>query len=365
MLDAKVIRESLSLKDITKIVTSLGSKEPKGDKITFLIFQTVCHNHSGKGSYKLYYYEESKQFHCYTECGESFNVFELVMKNKGFGFYEAVSYVASVTGKYIEQNNGLKNSLIIDDWDFISNYNYISSKPSKLKPIPKSILKFYDDLYYEGWINEGIDIEAMKTYNIKFDISRNKIVIPHYDIDGELVGIRGRALNEWEVEDGKKYMPMYIKEICYAHNLGVNLYGLHKTKETIRRLRKAIIFEGEKSVYLCEKMYGDNNFSVACCGSSITTFQRNILLDLGVEEIIVALDKQYHKDNTEESENYAKKLVGVVKKFVPYFKVYILWDTENLLDFKDAPCDKGQEVLEKLMKNKIEINEEVIESYEI
>ena len=38
---------------------------------------------------------------------------------------------------------------------------------------------------------------------------------------------------------------------------------------------------------------------------------------------------------------------------LPYFNVYVLWDTKGLLDYKDSPCDKGREVLLELMKNKI------------
>lgn len=42
-------------------------------------------------------------------------------------------------------------------------------------------------------------------------------------------------------------------------------------------------------------------------------------------------------------------------KFTPFMRVYVLWDTKGLLDFKDSPADKGKEVLEELMSNKIEI----------
>ena len=34
---------------------------------------------------------------------------------------------------------------------------------------------------------------------------------------------------------------------------------------------------------------------------------------------------------------------------------YYIFDEHNLLDKKDAPCDKGQEVLETLMKRRIKI----------
>jgi hypothetical protein len=42
---------------------------------------------------------------------------------------------------------------------------------------------------------DGITRAAMDKYNIRFSISQNKIIIPHYNVFGQLVGIRGRALN--------------------------------------------------------------------------------------------------------------------------------------------------------------------------
>lgn len=57
----------------------------------------------------------------------------------------------------------------------------------------------------------------MDKYNILYSISQEKIVIPHYDINNNLVGIRGRALNEWEIENVGKYMPIRIENKWYAH----------------------------------------------------------------------------------------------------------------------------------------------------
>ena len=45
-------------------------------------------------------------------------------------------------------------------------------------------------------MQENITKNSMDKYNIRYSISQNKIVIPHYDINNELIGIRGRALNE-------------------------------------------------------------------------------------------------------------------------------------------------------------------------
>jgi DNA primase len=72
----------------------------------------------------------------------------------------------------------------------------------------------------------------------------------------------------------------------------MNLYGLNWNKDHIKTIKKAIIVEGEKSVLLYASYFGwDNNICVACCGSSISAYQVQFLLDLGVEEIVIAFDK--------------------------------------------------------------------------
>jgi len=87
----------------------------------------------------------------------------------------------------------------------------------------------------------------MKTFNILYYDRQNKIVIPHYDMNNNLIGIRGRALNEEDLVYGK-YMPIQIEGQMCAHPLGYNLYGLNMNKDNIKLASIAIVFEGEKSV---------------------------------------------------------------------------------------------------------------------
>ena len=78
-----------------------------------------------------------------------------------------------------------------------------------------------------------------------------------------------------------------------------------------------------------------------------------MLLKLGVQEIIIAFDKENDKDiASEQSLTYQAKLVGLAQKFTPYVNVYLVYDFKGLLDYKDSPFDKGQETLEKLLKEK-------------
>ena len=74
------IKENLTIEEIYDIVYELG-----GDPIFTpfgLISSTICHNRPGEGSKKLYYYENTRLFKCFTGCSETFDIFELIIKAK-------------------------------------------------------------------------------------------------------------------------------------------------------------------------------------------------------------------------------------------------------------------------------------------
>jgi len=355
MIDKDKLREELTDEQIILILQSLGSENYQKDNQGHLIFKTICHEGD---SYKLYYYQSNQLFRCYTECGTIGDIYELIIKIKYCSFPEAVSYVCSICGiKNSGRHGFISNKTLTDDWEIINKYKNISTKEEKvkLKTYPKSILDYYINLPHEKWVREGISCETLKKYGIRFDLIHNKIIIPHEDIDNDLIGIRGRALNDWEITSGHKYIPIYLEKQLFNHPMTYNLYGLNKNLEAIKRIGKIMIFESEKSVLKCDTFYGDNNFTVATGGSTITIYQRNMILDLGVKEVFIAYDKEYKQPFTEESDKYSEKILNLCYRFSPYCTTYALWDIEGLLKYKDSPADAGKEILEQLMKNKFEV----------
>lgn len=95
---------------------------------------------------------------------------------------------------------------------------------------------------------------------------------------------------------------------------------------------------------------------------NISLHQRDLLLSQGVENIVIAFDKQYqvdlindeHKNTSEYKEYnaYLKKLLKVASLFINYCNVYILLCWDGLLEYKDSPVDKGRETFEKLYKER-------------
>lgn len=112
--------------------------------------------------------------------------------------------------------------------------------------------------------------------------------------------------------------------------------------------------EGEKSVLKYATYFGlDNNISVACCGSTISSFQIDLLLSLGAEEIIIAFDRQFQEIGDKEFKLFTKKLQHIHDRFKNYTNITIMFDKNKLTSYKDSPIDKGPEIFLQLFKERI------------
>ena len=106
------------------------------------------------------------------------------------------------------------------------------------------------------------------------------------------MGLRGRSLCAADSERFGKYRPIFVNQQFYSHPLGMNLYNLNNSKDNIKLMGKAIVFESEKSCLLYQSYFGiESDISVACCGSNLSIHQVQLLLDAGAKEIIVAFDR--------------------------------------------------------------------------
>lgn len=346
------IRLSLTEQDIINIFQRLGVERYE-NKQDYIIFPTICHNvNPNEASMKLFYYKSNKLFHCYTECGESFDIFRLLEKyyktrNIKYSFQRDIL-------NFVKMDASILPGINFDTLQYttVSDKYQVKETPT-LRTIPESMLLPFVEYYTKEWADDGITPIECKKFNIKFSISQNKIIIPHYDINNNLVGIRGRALNPEEIEEKGKYRPVTIENYTCAHPLSLNLYGINKTQNAIKRKHYCVVFEGEKSVLLMERYYGNDNVSVASCGSSFHKAQLKLLLGLGVSEIIIAYDKENTtKDN---SETYFNKLYKICTKYNHYCNFSFIFDRENLLEAKDSPIDKGPIVFEQLLHNRVRI----------
>ena len=317
---------------------------------TAIIFPTACHNLVG-GSPKLYYYKADHIFKCYTHCNDMFDIFTLIVKMQALrGVTYTIGQAIDLCG--LDRSSFLteKEGSIQTDIDYLYNLQNIKNDLIELPTIDNQILDrfVFDKNVLNQWAEEGISFDTMRKYGIKYDPVDNCIIIPNYDIAGNLISIRGRYLDE---DAPAKYKPIVWGGKVLSHPSALSLYGLNITKAAISKQRRAIIFESEKAVMMMDTIYGDKNCAVATLGQNVSKQQIRLLTDLGVEEIILAYDADYHNYN--EMLDKRKKYLSIAKSLKPYFSTAVLIDSNFTLHYKDSPIDRGQQKFEQILQNRI------------
>lgn len=323
-----------------------------------LIFPTVCHNELlANPSHKLYYYESTKRFYCYTNC-------------KGMDIYEFIIHAYRANGKKITFSHAYNIlSSIVDNR---MRHGFAIIEPPSIRRTPKIDENWHNQLtiynhhvlecftqqpkYLAPWLEEGIDYDVLCHFGVKFDMVRNRIVFPVYDHLGRLVGIKVRNFNIEDLEAHRKYMPLWHNKELYNYPKMMVAYGFYQNQKVIKRAKEVIVYEAEKSVLKHGSLFTQNK-SIAIGGSSFSPYHAMILKDAGVEKIILALDNDWDDEGNRDyglkkmiKEGYKIKDMG--------FSVELMYDWDgDLLDNKDAPIDKGRQIYSKIYKQRKNIDE--------
>ena len=365
--DKDKIKNELTLDQIEEVLNEFDAEpELRGE---IIVSKTVCH--CGQ-SHKLYYYPNTSLFRCYTDCGESFDIFELTRKvmsreqpkqreDSTWNLPEAIDYIARKFG-YSPLQTGNENQIeikedltLLDRYDRINDIN-INTQEVELKEYEDTFLKHLPHPRIKVWEDEGISKDVIEAAEICYDPKNCGIVIPHRDINNRLIGIRERAMVQENEERYGKYRPAYIGRQMFTHPLGFNLYNLNHSKNNIKRMKKAFVFESEKSCLKYRSYFGEeNDISCAICGSSFVNYQAWLLINQGVEEIIVAIDHDFNDVSSDAAKKIIKNLKNLHKKYGTYINISFLWDKNNLLGYKDSPIDKSKEIFLELYKNRVNL----------
>lgn len=204
-------------------------------------------------------------------------------------------------------------------------------KASSITVYPENCMERYEkrDEKLAVWESEGISRASLDRFQVYYDSFSDRLVYPIRNFEGKIVNIGGRTLDpEWKEKGLRKY--------TYFSGWGeMNvIYGLFENLEDILKQREIIIFEGCKSVLIAD------TWEIKNCGALLTSHlnpqQLKLLAKLGVR-VVFALDKEVR---IRDDHN-----IGKLKRYV---NVDYLWDARDLLDDKDSPVDKGEEVFREL-----------------
>lgn len=246
-------------------------------------------------------------FHCFG-CGVGGDVFRFLQLSERFTFPEAVEHVAARVGielprkrKGPREND--KDSLLealdeaseafhqalkrtpnaADDYlrkrrvppDVIAKYGF-GYAPDSWDYIFTRLTRKHGEKKLEA---SGL-IQPRKTGNGFYDRFRNRLMIPIHSETGALVGFGGRSLDASE----PKYLNSPDSEVFNKSRL---LYNLHRSKDSMRRIDRAILVEGYFDAIAID--HAGVPGVVASMGTSFTAQQCKLLRRFA-KRVVIAYD---------------------------------------------------------------------------
>ncbi|MGL5962636.1 MAG: hypothetical protein ACRCZ0_11905 [Cetobacterium sp.] len=194
---------------------------------------------------------------------------QMVCRLKKADSYTAISYI----------NVFLTGDISFDN----SNEDEHTYRDRPLEEYADKVAESYEKCVSELFLNDGIPAWVQNIFGIRFSEQYNRVLIPIYQKQ-RLVGIFGRY-NEKEIEND--FIPKYFPILPYQK--GKVLFPFDINGDSIRKSKFCYLVESEKTTMLCYK-YGWKNV-LALGGNAIKTPQIELLKELGVEKVILSLDK--------------------------------------------------------------------------
>ena len=241
---------------------------------------------------------EKGVYKCFV-CGNAGNVFNFVMEYEKVSFYEAVKIVADKIGVSIDistsKKENTKKSPLYDIYNiaykfYQNNLNTVYGKDAKKyllnRKIDEDVIKNFNiglslsdselcnALKAKGFKDDDIVSSgvAVQNGNNIYDIYKNRIMFPLYDLEGNVVGFSGRIYNK---KSESKYINTKETEIFKKGEL---LYNYHIAKKEARKEKNIIVVEGFMDVIRLSTI-GIVNV-VATMGTAVTKYQLNLIQKL-------------------------------------------------------------------------------------
>jgi DNA primase len=247
---------------------------------------------------------EKQIYTCFT-CHVTGNVFKFLMDYEKMSFPEALKYLGDRVGvdtnsvRLKKVNNN--NDKYYEMYDFATKYyqnNILSPAGSMARTylskrgIDKDIIKKFEiglSLPNNADLTELllkkkydiVDLNKAGLTNSNYDVYKDRIMFPLFDINGKVVGFSGRIYKD--SQDNKylntKETPIFVK--------GEQLYNYHIAKEKARILKYVIIMEGFMDVIRASTIGYEN--VIALMGTALTHEQMKLIKRLS-NNIILCLD---------------------------------------------------------------------------
>ena len=355
-IDVKKLKKSLSLAHHKQIMQALGIPS-YSENSTQIVYYTGDKNvDSYKGSPKLYFYKDTSIYVGMT-AGRSYDIISLVQTRLALlkqpcSFLDACQFILDTTNINPDSINRVKKEGHVYDWSNLERFIRVRKYGNQLSEYNRNIIDTLPPLYPQAWIDEGISEETMDKYQIRYYERCNQTVIPCFDDEARLVGVRVRNWDKDRVEQAK-YMPLVTLDgQCYKFNTNQVFYGINYNKPEIERTGKVIIVESEKAVMKLDTYMGRHNIALGMYGSNLGIQRRNQLLKMGVNTVSYVVDNDFIGQDDAFFEQWREKIQHFIKLWDGFCRVEIVWDNLGLLGPKENATDRTKEVWEQLWENR-------------
>ena len=303
-------------------------------------FKALCPFHSEKTP-SFVVSPERQSWHCFGGCAEGGDAISFLQKWENLEFLEALRILAKKVGvtlsNYTPSSQTQLKDRLIEANHLASEFyhyllvnhkigkrarEYLDSRHIKNETIKTFMLGYAPEswdsllkyLLKKGYQTAEIHQAGLVVKSDRgryYDRFRGRLMFTLCDHRGNVIGFSGRLLNEDvypERERGAKYVntaetPVYIT--------GNTLYGLHITKEAIKKEKETVLVEGEFDM-LTSFQAGASNVC-AIKGSALTEGQL-LLLKRYTENLILALDSDFAGNEAAKRGIEAADLAGFTLK---------------------------------------------------
>jgi len=268
------------------------------------------------------------------------NLISFIMKSKNVSYKNVLDIIKNELNIY--QYSYVKRNSIFDGF-----YERIKRKTNNIidmKIYNNDILNNYIISPNLLFLRDGISLETQKKFKIGVDVISQRITCIWYDFEGNIVGITGRYLGDYESDEVSKWMPVI------PHPKSQTLYGYVENYLYLQECEEIYIGESEKFTMQLDTM--GINTAVSLGGNTIHVPQIKHLIWLNPKKIILCLDEGLEEKIIINQINKIKTM----SKFVD-IKLGYIFDKENKIMPKNSKCspsDFGKKKFLELKNNFVE-----------
>lgn len=355
-VNVKKLKKALTLSHYDTILRELGIPIFSKSNTEWRCFTGDKNRNPYDGSPALVFYTDTKIFFGMT-MGRSYDCISLVQTRLNLlgqtcSFLDACNWILEKTGLDPTKITKPFINNHVYDWSELERFVRVRKYGNQLPEYNRNIIDTLPLLYPQAWINEGISEETMAKYQIRYYERCNQTVIPCFDSEARLIGVRVRNWDEDRVEQAK-YMPLITLDgQCYKFNTNQVFYGINYNKPEIERTGKVIIVESEKAVMKLDTYMGRHNIALGMYGSNLGIQRRNQLIKMGVNTVSYVVDNDFIGQDDDFFEKWRKKIQHFIKLWDGFCRIEIVWDNLGLLGPKENATDRTKEVWEQLWENR-------------